>query len=213
MTKDIDGVKYRYGSRALPYIALTFDDGPHASLTPKLLDILAEEGVPATFYVLGERVQRYPSIIERMKNEGHEIGNHTHTHPNLIKLSKNSVKNEIVPLQNRLKNQLGIYPATFRPPYGSFSLAQAKWLKENYNLTSVHWDVDPRDWQNKPSAATIRKRLVSKAQPGSILLLHDIIPNSVAATPLVIKDLRKKGYIFVTVSELLKISEYRQKSQ
>lgn len=208
MTKEIEGFKYRNGSRTLPYIAITFDDGPHASLTPKLLDILARERVPATFYVVGNNVERYPNIVQRIKNEGHEIGNHSHSHCSLKNLPKSEVKKEVVSLQYLLKKHLGSYPETFRPPYGAFTIAQAQWLKRDYDLTSVHWDVDPLDWK-RPSVSVLRERLVSKAQPGSILLLHDIHPNSVAVVPYIIKDLRKKGYKFVTVSELLKMTEYQ----
>ncbi len=212
MTKEIDGVKYRYGSRTLPYIALTFDDGPHPTLTPKLLDILARERVPATFYVVGRNVVRYPDITKRIQNEGHEIGNHSHTHCSLKNLPKEEVKKEVVSLQYLLKRELGSYPETFRPPYGAFTLSQAQWLKKDYNLTSVHWDVDPLDWK-RPSVSVLLDRLVSKAQPGSILLLHDIHPNSVAVVPSLVKALRKKGYQFVTVSELIKMTEYEQKKQ
>ncbi len=212
MTQNIDGIKYRHGNRTLPYIALTFDDGPHPTLTPKLLDILASERVLATFYVVGKNVLRYPSIMRRIENEGHEIGNHSHSHCLLKNLPKEEVKKEVVSLQYLLKKQLGHYPETFRPPYGAFTFSQAQWLKKDYNLTSVHWDVDPLDWK-RPSVSVLRDRLVSKAQPGSILLLHDIHPNSVTVIPSVIKELRKKGYQFVTVSELLKMTEYEQKKR
>ena len=196
------GVSHRSGSSALPYIALTFDDGPHPSHTPRLLNILKSHNVKETFYVTGQNAARYPGIIQRIVAEGHELGNHTWGHPNLTKLSDASVRSELDRCNQAIVNAVGIKPRTFRPPYGALSSRQRVWINQQYGYPIVFWSVDPRDWKDR-NASIVSSRLLSQTRNGSILLLHDIHSSSVSAVPQTINGLISKGYQFVTVSQLL----------
>lgn len=190
------------GSRSQKFIALTFDDGPHPSHTPRLLDMLRRRNVKATFYVIGELVERYPQIVKRMVLEGHEIGNHTWTHSNLKKLSDNKVRWEFNITRDAIVAATGVQPRTMRPPYGSLSTRQREWIFKEYGYPTVMWDVDPLDWK-RPGSSVVASRLINGARNGSILLVHDLHGGSVDAMPHTIDTLLKQGYQFVTVSQMI----------
>lgn len=185
-----------------PYIALTFDDGPHATLTPKLLDILKEKGVKATFFVLGQCVEANPEVLKRAAAEGHEIGNHSYDHKAFTKVGGAGVASEVNQTSAAIENVTGKKPATVRPPYGSTNTAITKRLNEEFGLKVVMWDVDPLDWKNRNSAH-VTSEILKNTKAGSIVLSHDIHPTTVAAMPDVIDGLLAKGFKFVTVSELI----------
>lgn len=184
-----------------PLVALTFDDGPHATLTPRLLDILAKEDTPATFYVVGKMVSESPEVAQRIVDEGHEIGNHSWTHPDLRKLSDEKINKELANTAKAIEKHTGSQPYSTRPPYGGLNARVAKAIPREYQPV-VLWTVDPKDWQ-KPGIQKIVERVVGEAKPGSILLLHDIHEESVEAVPKIIGELRNKGFKFVTVSQIL----------
>lgn len=196
------GVSHYRGSANLPYVALTFDDGPHPSLTAKLLDTLSKHNVKATFYVTGENVSRYPHLIRRMVQEGHEVGNHTYTHPNLTKLSDAQIRSQLDRTVTAIVSAAGIKPRTFRPPYAAMTSRQRAWVNSEYGYPIIFWDVDPQDWKDR-NTQIVKSRILNKARKGSILLLHDIHATSVAAVPQTINGLLAKGFKFVTVSQLL----------
>ncbi|AXH96835.1 cell wall-binding repeat-containing protein [Ornithinimicrobium avium] len=178
-------------------VALTFDDGP-GRYTGTLLDTLADYRVPATFFQVGQMVDAYGAYSRRAYLEGHEVANHTWDHTQLTLLTRAQQQWEVDVTDNEL-NQHGVPDTTLlRPPYGSFNS-----LTRQLGFPLVIWDVDPRDWDNSPSAATVRSRVMSAVRPGSIVLQHDIHPNSVDAVPLIISDLTAQGYTLVTVSELV----------
>ena len=186
-----------------PYIAMTFDDGPSKALTPHLLDILKERNMHVTFFVLGEMVKPHPEIIQRALAEGHEIGNHSYSHPNLAKMSDEAVKSEL----NRTKQEImaanGGKPVTLmRPPYGSFTKEQRRWFHDDLGYTVVLWDVDPLDWK-RPGPSIVEQRILEGTHNGSIILSHDIHPGTVEAMPDTFDKLLAKGFKFVTVSELI----------
>src|SRR5690625_1580842 len=181
-------------------VALTFDDGPAPTTTPKLLDILASEGVPATFFVLGAQVQKYPEIVERAANEGHEIGSHTWKHARLTLLPSKAVKKDLDKTNRMIKNAIGTAPMLLRPPYGSTNKKVAKVAKQA-GLAVILWDVDSRDWEHRNPKKTVKE--AKAARDGSIILLHDIHDSTITAVPDVIKALRKQGFTFVTVSDLV----------
>lgn len=196
------GVSHYRGSSSLPYLALTFDDGPHPAHTPRLLNILRSHNVKATFYVTGQNAARYPHLIKRMINEGHEIGNHTYTHPNLTKLSDAQVRSQLNRSVSAITNATGVKPRTMRPPYGALTSRQRSWIHAEYGYPIIFWDVDPMDWKDRNSSI-VSSRLINRARNGSILLLHDIHSTSVAAVPSTINALLNKGFKFVTVSQIL----------
>ncbi len=185
-----------------PYIALTFDDGPHATLTPKLLDILKERGVKATFFVLGQCVAANPDVLRRAVAEGHEIGNHSYDHKALPKLGAAGVASEMNQTDDAVVQAGGKKPVVMRPPYGATNAAITKRLNDEFGFKVVMWDVDPLDWKVR-NAAHVTSEILKNTKPGSIVLAHDIHPSTVAAMPETIDALQKKGFKFVTVSELV----------
>lgn len=188
------------------YLALTFDDGPHPSNTRRLLDILAKRNVKATFYVVGKNVNRYPSLIRRMVREGHEIGNHTWNHPNLNKQSRSKVQEELARTGKAIHRVSGIRPRTMRPPYGAFRQELRNWTRNQFGYPTILWSVDPKDWKDR-NASTVTRRLVSGAKPGAILLAHDIHKSTIDAMPSTLDQLLRKGYQFVTVTQLIQLGK------
>jgi peptidoglycan/xylan/chitin deacetylase (PgdA/CDA1 family) len=185
-----------------PYIALTFDDGPHATLTPKLLDVLKARGARATFYVVGQNVKLYPDIIRRMVEEGHEVGNHTWNHASLTKLGPDGVKSQMDRTTAAIVEATGRRPATMRPPYGTMNARLAKRMDDEFGMKVIMWSVDPLDWRYR-NAERVTREIVTKTQPGAIVLAHDIHASTVAAMPATIDGLKARGFQFVTVSELI----------
>lgn len=185
-----------------PRVALTFDDGPHPQNTPVLLDILAQYRARATFYVIGNNVRRYPDIARRIVAEGHELGNHTWTHPVLSRQGDATVLREIDRTQEIIWQTVGAVPVTMRPPYGAFSQRQMRMLSEARNLPTVIWSVDTNDWR-RPGPAVVADRMVRGAQPGSVILAHDIHGPTVRAVPAALQGLLSRGFEMVTLSELL----------
>jgi peptidoglycan/xylan/chitin deacetylase (PgdA/CDA1 family) len=189
-----------------PYIAMTFDDGPHQTLTPKLLDLAAQKKIKLTFFVLGENVERHPEILKRAVAEGHEIGDHTWSHPNLAKSSQEKVRSELQRTDDLIRQTVGFRPKIMRPPYGSLSAKQREWVHETFGYNVILWDVDPLDWK-EPGPAIVARRIISQARPGSIILSHDIHAQTIEAMPGVFDALLAKGFKFVTVSELLSLAK------
>lgn len=186
-----------------PYIAMTFDDGPSATLTPKLLDLLAAHHVKATFFVIGENVAEYPDIVARAAREGHEIASHSWSHPNLAKMSDEGVRRQLRQTDEAIKNATGTRPTLFRPPYGSITEREKRWIHDEFGYQIVLWDVDPYDWK-RPGPAVVRNRILQETRPGSIVLSHDIHPGTIEAMPSTFDALEAKGFKFVTVSELIR---------
>ena len=185
-----------------PYIAMTFDDGPSATLTPKLLDILAAHHIKATFFVLGEMVAEHPEILARAAREGHEIASHSWSHPNLAKMSQEGVRSQLQRTDDAIKNAIGARPTLFRPPYGSITEREKGWIHDEFGYDIILWDVDPLDWK-RPGPAVVRNRILKETRPGSIVLSHDIHPGTIEAMPSTFDELSSKGFKFVTVTELL----------
>lgn len=178
-------------------IALTFDDGPSAATTPRLLDILQGRGVKATFFVLGTMAQRAPGILQREAAEGHEVASHTPYHNQLTNLTPAQVRAEAVEMDRIFTEILGAVPPFTRPPYGSFNAA----VGEALGQPMVLWSIDPRDWADR-NASVVCSRVVGAAKDGAIILVHDIHATTVDAVPCIIDTLRAQGYEFLTVSEL-----------
>jgi peptidoglycan/xylan/chitin deacetylase (PgdA/CDA1 family) len=185
-----------------PYIAMTFDDGPSAKLTPELLDILAARHIHATFFVIGKNVVEHPEILQRAVREGHEIGNHSWSHPAFAKMSDASVRAELRKTDDAIRAALGGGPVLMRPPYGSITARQKRWINQEFGYRIILWDVDPLDWK-RPGPSVVTNRIVKEARPGSIILSHDIHPGTIKAMPETLDELQSKGFKFVTVSELI----------
>ena len=182
------------------YIALTFDDGPTASNTPKLLDMLKKYGVRATFFVVGARIKGNEALLRRMVDEGHEIGSHTYGHKRLTSLTDEAIEKDLIRTINLVNAACGVTPSMVRPPYGAKN-ARVLACLEQMGLACVMWNIDPEDW-NASSARAVRDHVVARAENGCIVLMPDLRSTSVKAAELIIQALTAKGYAFVTVSEL-----------
>src|SRR5712671_4553699 len=185
-----------------PYIAMTFDDGPSAALTPKLLDLLAAHHIKATFFVIGEMVAEHPEILARAAREGHEIASHSWSHPNFAKMSQESIRSQLQRTDDEINSATGKRPTLFRPPYGSITEREKRWIHDEFGYEIILWDVDPLDWK-RPGPAVVRNRILKETRPGSIVLSHDIHPGTIEAMPSTFDELEAKGFKFVTVSELI----------
>jgi peptidoglycan-N-acetylglucosamine deacetylase len=185
-----------------PYIAMTFDDGPHPVLTPRLLDMLKARGIKATFFLIGQNAFEYPDIVRRIAAEGHEIGNHTWNHPQLTKLNPAALREEIERTSSTIAEIIGKPLLVMRPPYGATSDYINHWINREFGMKVILWSVDPLDWKYRNSAR-VERQILAGAQPGAIILSHDIHATTVAAMPDVFESLLAKGYKFVTVSELI----------
>ena len=179
-------------------VALTFDDGPSAVTTGRLLDILAEKGVRATFFVLGSRAEQNPEILRRQVTE-HEVGSHTVGHIDMTKMSVEAVRADTETMRGVIAAAGGELRLV-RPPYGSIGAA----AREGTGTPLVLWTVDPEDWRVR-DAATVRQRVVEATYDGAIVLMHDIYESTVEAVGGIIDDLRAQGYEFLTVSELAEV--------
>jgi peptidoglycan/xylan/chitin deacetylase (PgdA/CDA1 family) len=184
------------------FIAMTFDDGPSEKLTPELLDILAAHHIHATFFVIGENAERYPEILKRAVREGHEIGNHSWSHPFFAKMSDAAVRRELQKTDDVIRAAIGTRPVLVRPPYGSITTRQKQWIHAEFGYQIILWDVDPLDWK-RPGPAIVTSRIVRGTRPGSIVLSHDIHAGTIKAMPATLDQLQAKGFKFVTVSELI----------
>lgn len=187
-------------------IALTFDDGPCKRYTPEILDILSEYGIKATFFVVGKNAQEYPEIVLDEFNRGHEIGNHTYSHPNLRGLSVKSISDEITKTQELLAKITGNSPVLFRPPGGYLNNNVVDCInKSNCRPVLWSWRQDTMDWNNTPSD-TIVSNIISNLKDGDIILFHDFHSGK-SPTPDALRKLIpiliSEGYEFVTVSELI----------
>lgn len=180
-------------------VALTFDDGP-SKYTNKILDVLKKYKAYATFFVVGNKAYFQGDVLRRMLSEGNEIGNHSYDHKRLNNLSESEFKDEINKTQEIIKDLTGFTPTLFRPTYGGYT----KKLMSYTDLTFVLWDVDSRDWAVK-SKEKILENVLPYVKSGSIVLMHDNHKYALDSIEDIIKELKGKGYKFVTVSELLKL--------
>ena len=179
-------------------VALTFDDGPNAATTPQALDILAKYHVKGTFFMLGKNIAGNEQLVKRVHDEGHEIGNHSWSHPQLPTLALEQAKKQIEDTQAALRAVIGESPKMMRPPYGAINDT----IRNAIDMSFIMWNVDSLDWKNR-NTASIMEQVKKQTYPGSIILMHDIHQTTINALPSVIEYLKKNGYTLVTVSELL----------
>lgn len=191
-------------------VALTFDDGPNPEITPKILEILKEKNVKATFFVVGQKAEENPEILARIKEEGHIVGNHSFSHKWYSGLETNrGIKSDFFLAEKEINNIINVRPKLIRPPHGFVSAWFYKEM-EKYDFKIVGWDIDSDDWISSENPQEITKRVVSKIRPGSVILFHDGINKKdiLVALPEIIDELEKEGYSFLTVSEILHTKAY-----
>ncbi|MFP7358845.1 polysaccharide deacetylase family protein [Kurthia gibsonii] len=183
-------------------VALTFDDGPNTTSTKSILATLKREKVKATFFMVGTQARANPKMVKQIADEGHELGNHSLTHANLVLLSNANVKKEIETTNQAIKKATGKNPTVFRPPYGSYNANVSKIAK----MPVVLWNVDTLDWKHHNPQQTLANVKSQKSQYTTVLM-HDIHASSAQALPQVIRYLKQQGYTFVTASEMLSIEK------
>ena len=181
-------------------IALTFDDGP-VPQTAHVLDVLRRHHARATFFVLGELAATRPALLRRMVREGHAIGDHSWDHGQFWHQDAAAIRREVRRTAAVIRRATGSSPRLLRPPFGE-SDAVVRRIARQEGMAIVLWSVDPLDWRDRDTDKVIR-RIVKRARPGAIILAHDIRPTTRRAIPEVIERLQAKGYVFVTVPELL----------
>ena len=185
-------------------VALTFDDGPHPRYTPAILDLLLAYGAKATFFVIGKNLEYYAEAAKRAVREGHEIGNHTYSHPTLSALSYDEIEGELLKNAAAIEEKLGVRPSVFRPPEGSCTRA-VEAAAAYCGTPLILWSVDTRDWSGR-SSSRIVSEVMEKTVPGAIILFHDYTVgdcHTLEALKEILPRLSAAGYRFVTVSELL----------
>lgn len=195
-----------HGSRDVRRVALTFDDGPDPARTPLLLDALGELGVPATFFVLGQHVDANPALVARMAREGHELGNHTYSHPYLPLVRSRRVARELAAADAAIERASGLVPTLARPPYGGRSPRNVR-VFDRQAKRLVLWDVNSFDWKGLTADAIVA-RVLARIRPGSIVLLHEARAGgevTVEAVRLLVPALRARGFELTTAGELLAV--------
>ncbi|MEV0380883.1 polysaccharide deacetylase family protein [Nonomuraea sp. NPDC050643] len=182
-------------------IALTFDDGP-GKYAGTLLDTLKKYDAKATFFLEGQYVKSRPSFVKRMATEGHELGNHSYSHPDFTKSEAATIKSEIQKTQDAVKKAAGVEPKLLRPPYGMADL-QVSDIAAEFGMPMILWTAGSQDWSTK-NVEAIQKQTLAVAKPNGIILMHDWVKQTVDGMPSLIKTLKNKGFHLVTVSEVVK---------
>ncbi|NCO65910.1 MAG: hypothetical protein COW32_10120 [Candidatus Aquicultor secundus] len=200
-------------------VAITFDDGPNSTYTPQILDVLKEKGVKATFFTVGLHVKKYPDIARRIVDEGHDIGNHTYTHKDLVPTTRRMILAQVHKTDQVIQRITGVSTNLFRPPRGIYSSAVRRLLVDEKGYRLILWTVSSVDWRGL-SPRSILRRIARYARPGAILLFHDSgalvrregasRENTVESLPLVIDYLQAKGYEIVPISEMLRRQEEQE---
>lgn len=197
-------VKLVRGNPALKQIALTIDDGPHPVYTQKLLDVLRRERVRATFFVVGKFVDAHPELVQMEAQEGHEIASHTYSHLRLPLLGSDALIREELRLgHDAIRRAVPGHPSPdfFRPPGGEYNDTVLRYA-ENFRYTNVLWTDNPGDYRPGLTAAELTRLLLRDANPGGIILIHSGVDITIQVLPGVLRELKRRGYTFVTCSEM-----------
>ncbi len=206
--------RFAKGPTQMRVIALTFDDGPDPRYTPAILDILDQFNVKATFFMVGTHVARNPDLAHQVAQRGHEIGSHTYTHRNLLGLARPTLMVEVAKNQNTIERAVGRRPTLFRPPRGLYDNNLGAIL-EKEGLTLVMWSRSSVDW-SEPGPEAVVRNVLTKVQNGDVILFHDSGDlvgstggsrlSTVEALPTIISELKRRGYTFVTITEMMVLS-------
>lgn len=191
--------------------ALTFDDGPDPQTTAAVLQSLEKHKVKATFFVVGNRAEKHPALVKRIAQAGHEVSNHSYSHESFNRKSDEEIRREITSTNALIRKLTGQNPILFRPPGGYLSNKLIEITQEEkVKVAYWSWETDSKDWKDGRSAASISSHICRHIAPGQIIILHDGCSNSIQtakAVDLLLAELKKEGYQFVTMSELLKMEK------
>lgn len=189
------------GDRTRPTLALTFDDGPFPVYTTLLLDTLAQMGVKATFFLVGKNVEQYPYLAQAIVRAGHEVANHSYSHPHLVRLSAAQMTEELVSAQDVITAVTGQAPRYFRPPYGEYSPELMR-VAHTLGLTTVLWTAGGGDYAS-PSGDALKAKVLRQADGGGIILLHEGVPGTIRTLPQLAEALAQRGYTLTSVGALV----------
>lgn len=190
-------------------VALTFDDGPDGVITPKILDVLKEKNVKASFFFIGKSVSLFPEVVKRAYKDGNLVLNHSLTHADLSNKNAKDIQGEIKGTEDKIFSLINKRPAIIRPPYGALTQNSIDEIeKTNYKM--VIWSIDTLDWSQKESS-NITNNVLNNVRNGDIILMHSNGDKkaTLEALPAIIEGLEKKGYKIVTLDELLNITPYQ----
>lgn len=182
-------------------VAMSFDAAWGNEDTGKLIEIMDKYKVKTTFFVVGGWVDKFPESVKQLSDAGHEIMNHSDTHPHMTQISVEKMKEEVGNCDSKIEKITGKKPTLFRAPYGDYNNAVVQAMRETGHFT-IQWDVDSLDWKNL-TASEISERVLKKVKPGSIILFHNAALHTPEALPNIIEKLQKDGYKIVPVSELI----------
>lgn len=188
------------GSKSRKVMALTFDDGPHQFYTLRLLQVLKQTHTPATFFLVGKQVAKFPTLVQAEIVDGHEVGNHTYDHLNLAKIRPSRIDYELDHCDQIIDSLVGALPRFFRPPGGQYTPAVLAAISKRHYVTAL-WSCDPGDF-TIPGADLVLERSVDHISPGTIFLFHDGMPETISILPTLIAEARRRGYTFVTLGDL-----------
>lgn len=187
-------------------LSISFDAAWGNEDTQQLIDILGKYQVKATFFVVGDWVDRYPESVKALHDAGHEIMNHSNTHAHLPQLSAQQITDDLNACNDKIEAVTGVRPTLIRLPYGDYDDNSIRTIRA-MGMEPIQWDVDSLDWKDL-SASDITKRVTSKVCPGSIVLFHNAAKHTPAALPSIIECLLQEGYTFVPISQIILTGEY-----
>ena len=191
-------------------IAISFDAAWGNDDTEQLIKILGEYKVPATFFVVGAWVDKYPESVKALSDAGHQIQNHSNTHPHMPQLSREQMRDEIESCNKKIADVTGVTPTLLRPPYGDYDNALIE-VMDSLKMHTIQWDVDSLDWKDSATPDSICKRVTSKVKIGSIVLFHNDADHTPEALPTILKCLKDEGYEFVFIEDLIYKDNYQIK--
>ncbi|MBE6739190.1 MAG: deacetylase [Ruminococcaceae bacterium] len=191
-------------------VAISFDAAWGNDDTEELIKILSDYNVPATFFVVGAWVDKYPESVKQLSDAGHRVENHSNTHPYMTKLSSEQIKNEIDCCNEKIAKVTGRKPTLIRVPYGDYDNHVVETV-ENVGMYCIQWDVDSLDWKDNATPESIYKRVTKKVKNGSIVLFHNDADHTPAALPNILKTLKDDGYEFVFIEDLILKENYEIK--
>ena len=187
-------------------VSISFDAAWGNEDTQQLIDILSQYKVPATFFVVGEWVDKYPESVKALHDAGHEVMNHSNTHAHYPQLSADQVVADLNACNDKIQQVTGVRPTLVRLPYGDYDDSSVNAVR-SIGMEPIQWDVDSLDWKDL-AAGEITQRVTSKVQPGSIVLFHNAALHTPEALPAIIQTLLQEGYTFVPISQIILTGEY-----
>lgn len=189
-------------------VTLTFDDGPNAENTSKVLDVLKRHNIRATFFLIGKNIEEHPALASRMVEEGHIVANHTYTHSSKFPLgNRYDVEREIRACSDAIHNATGRRPRLFRPPFGVTTPNIGKAIKD-MGVITIGWSIRSYDTMQRPTRESVVEGIIKKLRPGAIILLHDRCDGAEELLEMLIRECTQRGYSFVALDEMLNIRSY-----